>query len=122
MLIYKIKEQIMKNLLFTFPNRIFTEHLYITDIYRYKQYIANIKILRILLTITTTAMMLVMNNNNDNIDNNNNYNKKKKKVKEKKKAQNTVTHTDMLKTSPEFSSFNVYFLDILRNLFELCLL
>ena len=51
--IYKIKEQIMKNLLVTFPEHIFTEHLYITyHIYRYKQYITNIKILRILTTVT----------------------------------------------------------------------
>ena len=78
--IYKIKEQIMKNLLFTFPKHIFTKHLYITyHIYRYKQYITNIKILRILITITTTAMMLVVNNN-DNINNNNNNNNNNNKI------------------------------------------
>ena len=38
-------------------------------IYRYKMYIANIKILNI--TITTTTIMLVVNNNNDDINNNN---------------------------------------------------
>ena len=69
--IYKIKKQIMKNLSFTFPKHIFREHLYVTyHIYRYKQYITNIKILRILITITTTAIMLVINNKNDGIDNN----------------------------------------------------
>ena len=61
--IYKIKEQIMKNLLFTFPKHIFTEHLYITyHTYRYKQYVTNTKIGRILITITTTAIRLVINN------------------------------------------------------------
>ena len=56
--IYKIKEQIMRNLLFSFPKHIFTEHLYITyHIYRYKQYITNIKIPSVLITITITAMM-----------------------------------------------------------------
>ena len=60
--IYKIKEKIMRNLLFAFPKHIFTEHLYIAyHIYRYKQYITNIKILRILITITATVMMLVIN-------------------------------------------------------------
>ena len=39
-------------------------------IYRYKMYIANIKILNI--TITTTTTTLVINNNNDDITNNNN--------------------------------------------------
>ena len=68
------KEQIMRNLLFTFPKHIFTEHLYIPyHAYRYKHHITNIKILitiliRILITITTTVLMLVINNN---IDNNN---------------------------------------------------
>ena len=38
-------------------------------IYRYKMYIANIKILNI--TITTTTIMLVINNNNDDINTNN---------------------------------------------------
>ena len=52
--IYKIKEQIMKNLLFTFPKHIFTEHLYVTyHIYRYKQYLTDIEKLRILITITS---------------------------------------------------------------------
>ena len=46
----------------------------------------------------------------------------KRKTKE---AQKTFTHTSharihVLKTSREFSNFNVYFLDIHRNLFELC--
>ena len=64
--IYKIKKQIMKNLSFTFPKHIFREHLYVTyHIYRYKQYITNIKIVRILITITATVIMLVINNNND---------------------------------------------------------
>ena len=63
--IYKIKKHIMKNLLFTFP-----KHIYVTyHIYRYKQYITNIKIL-ILITITITTIMLVINNNNDDISNN----------------------------------------------------
>ena len=63
--IYKNKDQIMKNL-FTFPKHIFIEHLYVTyHIYRYKQYITNIKIVRILIAITATVIMLVINNNND---------------------------------------------------------
>ena len=67
----------MENLVFIFPIHIFTKHLYITyHIYRYKQCITNIKILRILITIKATEMMLVINNNNNNNDNNNNYNKK----------------------------------------------
>ena len=49
--IYKIKEQIMKNLLFTFPKHIFTEHLYVTY-HLYKQYLTDI-ILRILIRITS---------------------------------------------------------------------
>ena len=73
--IYKIKEQIMRNLLFLFPKHIFTEQLYITyHTYRYKQYIINIKIIKISLTILATAMILVRNNN---ININNNYNWKK---------------------------------------------
>ena len=61
----------MKNLLFTFPKHIFTEHLYVSIIYiyRYKQYLTNIKILRILITIKTTEIMLVINNNDDNNSN-----------------------------------------------------
>ena len=44
----------MKNLLFTFPKHIFTEHLYVTyHIYRYKQYLTDIEKLRILITITS---------------------------------------------------------------------
>ena len=71
--------------------------------------------------------MLVINNNND-INNNiiitikKKQHKQKTKKKQRKKAQKTFTHTHMLKTSREFSNFNVYFLDIHRNLFELCLL
>ena len=64
------------------------------DIYRYKQYIINIKIVKILITITATAMMLVINNNS------NNYNckkKTKKKMKGGEKAQKTSTYTHMLK-------------------------
>ena len=114
--IYKIKEQIMKNLLFTFPEHIFTEHLYITyHIYIYKQYITNIKILRILITVTTTAVMLVIKNNNDNIKNNITITIAPKKKRNKESSED-------LDTSQEFSNFNVYFLDIHRNLFELCLL
>ena len=105
----------MKNLLVTFPEHIFTEHLYITyHIYRYKQYITNIKILRILITVTTTAVMLVINNNNDNIDNNITIT-----IATKKRNKESSEDFD---TSQEFSNFNVYFLDIHRNLFELCLL
>ena len=104
--IYKIKEQIMRNLLFTFPKHIFTEHLYITyDIYRYKQYIINIKIIKVLITITATAMMLVINNNNTN---NNNYIQKKRTEKGKK------SHVKKLHES--LAHFNVCFLDIHRNL------
>ena len=73
----------------------FTEHLYISyDIYRFKQYITNIKLLRILITITTTAIMLVINNNNNN-NNNNNYNCSKKKIRERVKLRrlpHTLTH------------------------------
>ena len=44
----------MKNLLFTFPKYIVTEHLYFTyHIYRYKQYLTDIEKLRILITITS---------------------------------------------------------------------
>ena len=45
----------MKNLLFTFPKYIFTEHLYFTChiIYKYKQYLTDIEKLRILITITS---------------------------------------------------------------------
>ena len=89
--IYKIKEQIMKNLLFTSPKRIFTEHLYVTYhiyiyIYMYKciyiyiyihrqrkrskQQITNIEIQIILITITTTAIILIINNTIENIHNN----------------------------------------------------
>ena len=81
MAIYKIKEQIMKNLLFTFPEHIFTEHLHVTyQTYKYEQYITNIKMLRILITITTTANMLVIDNNNNNDINNNNYITKERKI------------------------------------------
>ena len=76
----------MENLVFIFPIHIFTKHVYITyHIYRYKQCITNIKILRILITVTATGMILVINNNNknnnnnNNNDNNNNYNKKIRK-------------------------------------------
>ena len=61
--------------------------------------------------------MLVINNNDD--INNNVITITKKKTK---KAQKTFTHTHMLKTSQEFCNFNIYFLDIHSNLFELCLL
>ena len=94
-------------------------------IYRYKQYLTDIKILRVLITITKTAIMLVINNHNDDINNNIiiiTIKKRKEKKKETKKAQKTFAHTHTLKTSREFSNFNVCFLDIHRNLFELCLL
>ena len=44
-------------------------------------------------------------------------------IKETKKAHKTFSHilTTTMKTSQEFSNFNVYFLDIHRNLFEFCL-
>ena len=67
----------------------------VSYIYRYKQYLTNIKILRILITIKTTEIMLVINNNDDNNSNNNNY----KKRKEIKKAQKILTHIHTLKTS-----------------------
>ena len=41
----------------------------VSYIYRYKQYLTNIKILRILITIKTTEIMLVINNNDDNNSN-----------------------------------------------------
>ena len=63
--------------------------------------------------------MLVINNNDD-INNNIITIQYIKNKEETKKAQKTFTHTHMLKTSQEFSIFNVYFLDIHRNLFELC--
>ena len=70
--IYKIKEQIMSIPLFLFPKHIFTEHLYVTyHTDTYKQYIINIKIIKISKTISATAMILVTNNN---ININNNYN------------------------------------------------
>ena len=62
--------------------------------------------------------MLVINNND--INNNIITIQYIKNKEETKKAQKTFTHTHMLKTSQEFSIFNVYFLDIHRNLFELC--
>ena len=142
--IYKIKEQIMKNLLFTSPKRIFTEHLYVTYhiyiyiyIYMYKciyiyiyihrqrkrskQQITNIEIQIILITITTTAIILIINNTIENIHNNTLILTIVKR-KETKKAQKTSTHTHTLKTSKEFSNFNVHLLDIHSNLFELCFL
>ena len=52
--IYKIKEQVMKNLLFTFPKYIFTENLYFTyDIYRFSHYLTDIEKLKILIIITS---------------------------------------------------------------------
>ena len=44
------------------------------------------------------------------------------KNKEEKEAQKISTHSQALKTSREFSNFNVYFLDIHRNLLLLGLL
>ena len=40
----------------------------------------------------------------------------------KKKAQMISTHTHIIKTSREFSNFNVYFLEVHWNLFVLCLI
>ena len=57
--------------------------------------------------------MLVINNSNDDINNNIIIITLYIKKEETKKAQKTFT---------QFSNFNVYFLDIHRNLFELCLL
>ena len=68
--------------------------------------------------------MLVINKNNDIVNKNLiiiTITKERKK-KETKKAQKTSTDTHTLKTSREVSNFNVYFLDIHRNLFELSLL
>ena len=62
------KEQIMTNLLFTFPKHIFTEHLYIPyHVYRYIKILITM-LIRILITIATTALMLIINNiiNNNN--------------------------------------------------------
>ena len=76
--IYKSKEQRMRNLLFIFLKHIPIKHLCITcHIYRHKQYVTNIRILRILIIIATAAIILVIINNN-NI-NNNNYNCNKKR-------------------------------------------
>ena len=72
--LFKICTQWILNLLLLllFPKHIFTEHLHVThQTYRYEQYITNIKMLRILITITTTANMLVIDNNNNNDINNN---------------------------------------------------
>ena len=92
-----LKEQKLRNPLFTFPKQIFTEHVYNTyHIYRYKQYIINIKIVRILITITATAMMLLINNNNIN---NNNYNCSKKKKKKKQKTEKKKRKKKGQKTS-----------------------
>ena len=63
----------------------------------------------------------MINNNNDNINNNIIIiiiiSKKKTK-----KGQKTSTHTHTLKTSRKFNDFNVYFLDVDRNLFGHCCL
>ena len=65
--IYKIKEQVMKNVLFTFPKYIFTENLYFTyHIYRFSQYLTDIEKLRILIIITSNHVILVINNNDIN--------------------------------------------------------
>ena len=62
----------MWSLLFLFPKHIFTEHLYITY---HKQYIINIKLIKISIAISATKMILVTNNN----ININNYNWEKNK-------------------------------------------
>ena len=89
---YKVKEQIMRNPLFTFLK----QHI-LQNICRYKQYIINIKIVKILITITAAAVMVVINNN----INNNNYNCNKNKTKKTKKKLRRLP----LKTSREFSKF-----------------
>ena len=71
---------------------IYLQNIYITyHIYRYKQYIINIKTVKILITITTTAMVLVTNYNNiNNINNyncNNNKNKQTNKQNQNKKTE-----------------------------------
>ena len=65
--------------------------------------------------------MLVINNNNDDINNNiiiitiKLKQQQQQQQQQRKKAQKTFTHTHTVKTSREFSNFNVYFLDIHRN-------
>ena len=69
--------------------------------------------------------MLVINNYDDDNNNNNNniiiigITKKKETNKENSEDFHTYSHAE---TSREISNFNVYFLDIHRNLFELSLL
>ena len=75
--------------------------------------------------ITITSNLINNNDDNDNIIINNNdiyilyiyiiY------KRNKESSEDFFTHTHTTKTSQEFSNFNVYFLDIHRNLFELCL-
>ena len=68
-------------------------------IYRYKQYLTDIKILRVLITITKTAIMLVINNHNDYINNNiiiitiKKRKEKKKRNKESSEDFRTYSHT-----------------------------
>ena len=79
MYIYKITEQIMRNLLFT----------YIYETYRrYREYQVSYILsvynkycnTKILIIMVKTAIISIMNNNNNNI-NNNNYNYDKNKVR-----------------------------------------
>ena len=88
------------------------------DIYRYKQYIINIKIVKISITITATAMMLVINNNNNyNCNNNNNNNNKSGGgEREKKSSEDFHIYSYAKKFHETLANFNVYFLDIHRNL------
>ena len=108
---------------------IYLQNIYITyHIYRYKQYIINIKIVKILITITTTAMVLVTNYNNiNNINNyncNNNKNKqtnknktknrkgKKRGKKNQKNSEDFHIYSHAKKLHESLANFNIYFLDI----------
>ena len=67
-------------------------------IYRYKQYLTDIKILRVLITITKTAIVLVINNYNDDINNNiimitiKKRKEKKKKQRKLRRLSHILTH------------------------------
>ena len=74
---------------------------------RYKEYVISIKIIKILVAITATAMMLVINND---FNNNTKYNCKKEKTEMGKKSHASKRLYESL------TNFNVYFLDIHRNL------
>ena len=102
MSIIKIKEQIMRNLLFTFPIHFFTELLYITcHIYRdiknihiYKTYITGHTYIHKKCIANITILMIVINYNSIHDNNNDyNYNKTQKSKKKLRRFPLTPTHT-----------------------------